>query len=206
MNYWAIAFTMVGGTTGAIAVLGWVGVKVFDSFVAARGDAFRAKLQHDAEAHKADLERASKEHSVRFERLHDKRAEAIEDLHKHLYGLRTMLKHVAAEPVDEAAVDRALDSLSNLMPTILGKFEQYTIYLPSGLCNKIETMLSSAQAAVAGPLAVRQVINAQPGMFKEIVRTYTWEKELAAARKLNEQVQATMRELVQEFRGLMGES
>ena len=81
-------FATVGGGGVVLGAAGWLTKKLIDSQLARETEAFKIRLQGDAnvevERLKSSLQMTTLEHQVRFSKLHEKRAEVIAEVYAKL--------------------------------------------------------------------------------------------------------------------------
>jgi len=100
------------------------------------------RLQRSLEKFKMDLQLAAFEHQIRFTKLYERRAEVIAELHKRFLriqsGLYTMLYQLEeGRPISSSEADGTVYETTK---TLGDYFKENLIYIPEGLCNKIETL------------------------------------------------------------------
>ena len=131
MELWQSLLVAFGGNATLLLILGFVGRSVISTF-----------LDKDVEKFEAVLQQAAVEHQVRFSKLHEKRAEVLAELYTLLVSAYWQVQEVTS-PAQFGDPDRKEQyaAARNAVAAYFGFFDQHRMWLPSELCDPLESGL-----------------------------------------------------------------
>ena len=199
---WGSVITQLGGTAAMLAVFGYVASKAFESFMAARGEDFKAKLLREAEDHRANLGRTNHEHSVRFASLHGEQAAVIKEVYRLSLKISQSitLLSTAFGIDDDVVVQQALLELESATNELHDYLPVHQIYLPEAIARALTRILNTG----FGALLLESLEN-EPPLATMMLGT---QDQRAKARVIigyhSSQLDEVISDLEREFRKLLG--
>jgi hypothetical protein len=143
------------GVSFITGLLGYLGKKVVETFLAARLKSHEQALQANLERHKSEfqleierekarLQQLSNEHSVRFQDLHVRRAEIIEKIYADIFNLDLALRSLLREfqLVNEADPAQKIATIGKLHDELMRYFGPRGIFLSERSAEILDEMLT----------------------------------------------------------------
>ena len=136
---WQEFFTMLGGQTIFLGAAAYLIKQLISSRLERDADAFKAKLQRDADIEierlKNALQIAALEHQVRFTKLHEQRVEIISQLSREIVEVPAVVADYVINNVrDNESLGRAINRAAGLYSLI----QNNRIVLPSSVCALLD--------------------------------------------------------------------
>lgn len=202
---WEAVLKQLGGTAVVLAAISYVVTKAFDSFMAARGEDFKAKLLREAEDHKANLDRSNHEHSVRFAALHAERANVIKTLYAKVQALVTVFDdHTELLEMGLSHEDYA-KRIHNALKPVQDYFSAHRIYLSRDLCTDIAKLIATVSYA-RGLFIDIAVMNFSATEQNQEINKQTLASFITTVVTQRDEAMSILSKLETEFRTLLGNS
>lgn len=154
---WNEIVTILGGQTIFLAAVAWLIKALLSPRLALEVEAFKAKLQVDADSQierlRGSLQMAALEHQVRFSRLHEMRAKVIAQLYARLLEAeRAGAQYVLldAHHADEAKREKGYSAALETVREFYIFAAERKIYFPGPIFDTLEALLKKMRLAVIG--------------------------------------------------------
>ena len=205
---WQEVFTAIGATVGGggliLGAAAWLIKTALTSKLTQETEAFKARLQADADMEieklKNSLQMVAVEHQVRFSKLHEKRAEIIADLYARLVDAEREGDHfVKVASWDDEKRREAYEAINQNLLDLYYFVEKNGIYLPESVCDLLTNFVLSVRsnaismhfyARVETTIPNQAFIEERAKVLKQVLESV--QGQIPAARKALESAFRTM--------------
>ncbi len=215
---WETILSVVGGTSVALLVLGYLAKSVFEKILARDTKIFEVKLTQKSkefelglqsqsataiEQLKSQLQREHMQHQIRFSKLHEKRAEAIANFYEQfteaMWEAESFLSPFQMAG-DRPPAEKHVEAMNKIVD-VYRYFGKHKIYFPDETCASVDSVLGEVRRLVIElGVWVRYEDQALPAHAAE-QKFKTWIKN---AETIKNDIPPTIKKLEDEFRNLLG--
>lgn len=207
MQLWEVLLLAFGGNAVLLGVLGWLGRSLASQLLAKDLERFKSELtaasSSTAERLKHELQLASTEHQVRYAKLHERRAEVIAELYTLLAETQWASQAFVAvfEFAGEPPKSEKYVTAMNKAAEFYRFFDKNRIYLPAGLCAKLEEFVRAMRRQVIG---FGVYVDKDEKYLPEHVHKQKFEAWTKAAEYFDTEVPKAREALESELRAILG--
>lgn len=130
-----------------LALLGFLGKKVIETYLDKRMEQHKQKLNQDIETVKNKLNMMATEHQIRYSKLHEERAEIIKQLYSSITLYESYLRSYIRVINDSEFHERSEDwkgGITKSLPAILKLYNYNKIYFNKMTCKTLDEFLIKA--------------------------------------------------------------